>query len=416
MKERTLTMKEVSRIQAIRQCIDKVIDEESAARLLGLSVRHIQRLKKLLREYGAESFAHKNRGRPSNNKIPDKTKEKVLDLFKTKYNGFNMKHFTEKLNKDEKIKVSYETVRLKLTNHKGELEELGIHLKTKKQPKHRTRRERMVKEGILIQTDGSDHDWFENRERSTLMGIIDDATSKVDALFFEKETTIAYMTIFKKLIKEKGIPLAFYVDRHSSLKTTRHGGLHMSQIGDKPTQVERALDELGINLIFARSPQAKGRVERLFKTFQDRLVSELRLKKIKNIVDANIFLQSEFIPDFNKRFSVKPKEEGKVYRKIPKNADIDRIFSVKEKRTVNLDNTVSHKNSIYQILPKEDKKSYARVKVDICRFTGGEVHIYDKNSELEVKLIEKKEPKETKTLKLSDFMKKPTLTKHDIST
>lgn len=402
MKE-TLTMKEANRLQVIQQCLDKIIKVENAAMLLNLTERQIYRLKAKLKEKGVNGIMHGNRGREPANKPIKEKKQEIVDLFKLKYFDFNFAHFTEQLEIKENIKVSPETTRLILWDHQEELKEADIILEKKKRPKHRSRRERMPKYGMLIQIDGSHHDWFKTGVKYTLLGLIDDATGEVDALFSFKETTLGYMNLIKKLFREKGLAMAFYADRHSCFKITRHGGMHVNQSDDNLTQIEKALEELGIELIPAGSPQAKGRIERLFKTFQDRLVSELRLENIKTITDANIFLQTKFIPDFNKRFAREPEEPESAFRPLPKEINLDRILSVKEERTVKADNTISFEGKIYQLLPNEYRISYAKAKIEVCRFIDNSLHAFLKGEELKIKEVDKETSKK-KDLSLEEFV------------
>lgn len=402
MKE-IFTMKEVNRLQIIRQCLDRTISVRDAAFLLNLSERQIFRLKAKVRQKGTVGVIHGNRGREPAVKIPDNIKNEIFNLFKTKYFDYNFTHFKEKLEEIEKINISSETVRNILWNHEEELKEIGLVLKKRKRPKHRSRRDRMSREGMLIQMDGSYHDWFKTGTKCALLGLIDDATGKVDALFFEKETTLGYMTLIKKFSKEKGLPLAFYADKHSCFKITRHGGTHVFQSDENLTQIERALEELGIKLISAGSPQAKGRIERLFGTFQNRLIPELRSNNIKNITDANIFLQNEFILDCNKKFTKIPKETEIDFRALPKTINLDRILSHKEERTVKHDNTISFKGTIYQILPNDERISYAKARVEVYLYTDNALHTFFKDKELQIKEISK-ENKTKKDLILEEFM------------
>jgi len=404
----TLTMQEVKKLSIIQKGLDKVISVSDSAKLLGLSERQVYRLRDAVRRKGALGVVHGNRGREPVNKTPDAVKDTVLRLFVDKYYDFNVNHFTEKLNEDEGLRISRETVRLILFFKKEELTRLGIVFKTKKKPYHKSRRERMPQKGIMIQMDGSYHDWFNNQQKCTLLGLIDDATGEVDGLFVKKETTLGYMHIMKRFFKEKGLPLAFYVDKHSSFKTTRHGGIHVYQNDEHDTQIQRALNELGVNLILAGSPEAKGRIERLFGTFQDRLISELRLAGIKTITDGNRFLKNKFIPHYNKKFSVKPGNNKSAFRPLPQNIDLDRILSIKQQRTVKADNTISIKGKIYQILPDEYRISYTKARVEVCEFTDQTIHVYYKDQELKIQKIGRINKRQKQTLDVFIKSLKPT--------
>ena len=243
----------------------------------------------------------------------------------------------------------------------------------------------MPKEGMMLQFYTSDHDWLEGRgPKIKLIGGIDDATKDVPwALFAYQDSVEENMATCKRIIKRKGIPLSLYVDKDSKFITTRHGGLHVNIKEDQEkTQMQRAWEELGINVIFAESPQAKGRIERLWGTFQDRLISELRLEGISSLEEANEYLDSVFLPKYNKKFTRKPKVKEVAYRPIPEGMDLDRILCIKEKRRVQGDHTISYKGRHYQILPTETRFGFAKAKVEVQKHLDGTIHIFYKGEEL----------------------------------
>jgi len=248
----------------------------------------------------------------------------------------------------------------------------------------------MPKEGMMLLFDTSLHDWLEGRgPKIKLIGGIDDATKDVPwALFAYQDSVEENMAVCREIVKKKGIPLSLYVDKDSKFITTRHGGLHVNiRKEQEKTQMARAWEELGINVIFAESPQAKGRIERLWGTFQDRLISELRLEGISSLERANEYLHSVFLPKYNKKFTRKPKVEEIAYRSIPQGMDLDRILCVKEGRRVQGDNTISYEARRYQILPTETRLGFAKAKVEVQRHLDGTIHIFYKGEELPLKPI-----------------------------
>lgn len=304
-------------------------------------------------------------------------------LYQEKYTGFNISHFTEMLAEREEIFMSRETVR-------GILLEKGSYEKKKKYPKHRSFREPMPKEGMMIQFDTSDHDWLQARgPKMKLIGGIDDASKDVPhAQFALKDSLEANMAVLKTIIEKKGIPLSLYVDKDSKFITIRHGGLHVNIKRDQQkTQMQRAWDELGINVIYAESPQAKGRIERLWGTFQDRLISELRLEGVCTLEEANRYLHTVFLPRHNKKFIRKPRVEEKAYRPIPQGMDLSQILCIKDRRQVQGDNTIGYDTRIYQILPTETRFGFAKARVEVQKHLDGTIHIFYKGQELPFKPI-----------------------------
>ncbi len=264
----------------------------------------------------------------------------------------------------------------------------------------------MPREGLLIQMDSSDHQWLS--ETSTwLIATIDDATGEVPyALFVGTDSTENNMRVIKKLVETKGIPMALYTDGASHFITQRHYSYRVNLRYDyAPTQIQRALNELGVRLIIAGSPQAKGRIERLFKTFQDRLLKELKLHKISSIEEANRYLHDVFIPKFNKRFYREPKDTEVAWRVIPREINLESVFSIKEQRTVMADNTISWRSRIFQILPNKHRISFAKAKVVVEKRLDGSIHIKYMDQYLNFKEISRDEPKKikTKTLPLDNL-------------
>jgi transposase len=395
----TLNRKEITRYQVIKDTLDRKTSNNQAATLLGLSKRQIIRLKSKVRRENLLGIVHGNRGRTPKMAVAKETKEIILNLYISTYNGFNVSHFGEFLKEAHGINISRETLRNLLLIS-------GLRSKSKSAPKHRSRRQRMPREGLLIQMDSSDHQWLS--ETSTwLIATIDDATGEVPyALFVGTDSTENNMRVIKKLVETKGIPMALYTDGASHFITQRHYSYRVNLRYDyAPTQIQRALNELGVRLIIAGSPQAKGRIERLFKTFQDRLLKELKLHKISSIEEANRYLHDVFIPKFNKRFYREPKDTEVAWRVIPREINLDSVFSIKEQRTVMADNTISWRSRIFQILPNKHRISFAKAKVVVEKRLDGSIHIKYMDQYLNFKEISRDEPKKikTKTLPLDNL-------------
>lgn len=379
-------MKEVNRYRVISEVIQKHLKVKDAAKILKRSERQVYRIKTRVRKEGAKGVLHKGKGKCSPRWITDKIKNKINGLYRNKYKGFNLTHMTEFLNEEEKIKVSRESLRTILIDS-------GSYIPWKKHPKHRHWREPSAREGQMLQFDTSDHDWLEARgPKLYLIGGIDDATSNCPgARFALSDSTIENMRVLKRIIETKGIPLVFYCDKDSNFKTAKYQSIHYRlKAEDAQTQIERALKELGVRIIYAGSAQAKGRVERAWGTFQDRLCSELRLHNISTLEGANHYLLEEYIPKQNCKFSHPAKEAGSAYQPILKGMNLNNIFCIKDERTVVADNTISYRTKYYQILPNDYRISFAKAKVMIHEWLDGSIHIFYKDKELKHKLISKK--------------------------
>ncbi|MBI4224348.1 MAG: ISNCY family transposase [Deltaproteobacteria bacterium] len=377
MKTIILTMKEQSRAAILSKLAGKKKERVTTgqiAQVLGLSERQVYRLKARYRKKGIFGLAHGNRGRRSRWKMPKRLEDRIVKLAQGKYAGFNDHHLAEKLCEVEGIEVSRSKVE-KLLRSRG-----IAAVRKKRRPKHRTRRERKPRAGLLLQTDGSEHDWLEGRgPRLTFLGLIDDATNEVPFGFFdEAETTMGYFRLFYETFSRKGLPVSIYADRHTIFQTWRKPTVEEQLENKRPeTQMGRALRELGITLIPAYSSQAKGRIERCWGTFQDRLVSELRLVKADNKEKANQ-AAGQFIPRHNRRFTRKPADETPAWRPIPKGIDLLQILCVKEQRVAANDNTISWHGQTLQIPKSKIRPSFAKVRVDVHHLINGEVHLFYK--------------------------------------
>jgi transposase len=338
-----MSRKEARRLHIIHQALDKRITQTEAAALTGLSDRQIRRLIKRIRQDGDEGICHRSRGVSSNHRISAKIKEHALRLFREKYKDFNLTHATEQLADSHRITISRETLRLWLTS-------ADIPYKKRRARKHRQWRERKAHFGELVQIDGSHHDWFEGRGPvCVFMGYIDDATSTVSGRFYAYEGTIPAMDSMKRYIKRYGIPQSVYLDKHSTYKSPAEPTIEEQLNDQRPmSHFEKSLSELGIGVIHANSPQAKGRVERLFRTLQDRLVKEMRLSGITSVDKANEFLKT-FLPKYNRKFKKPAASKADLHRPALHSRELDRILCIKEARTVRNDFTVIYGSKLYQI-------------------------------------------------------------------
>jgi hypothetical protein len=337
-----LRQKELKRLHIIHKVLEGAMTQGEAAELASLSVRQIRRIVQRLREEGDSGIIHRLRGKSSKRKLPVKLKDRIIHLYKTTYAEFGPTLFAEKLEEREDISLSRETVRALLIKE-------DLWKKHRKGREHRQWRERKDHYGEMIQMDGSHHDWLEGRgPRCVFMGYIDDATNKVFGRFYAYEGTIPAMDSLKRYIKKYGLPLRIYLDKHTTYKSPSSPTLEDELNGTEPlSEFGRALRELGVDLIHAHSPQAKGRIERLFNTLQDRMVKEMRLMGISTIEEANRFLIS-YLPRYNRRFAVKAKKKENLHRR-PKGLDLDSILCVKVIRTVKNDYTIQYNKKLYQI-------------------------------------------------------------------
>lgn len=347
-----MSRKEARRLYVLRKVLDGEIKQVDATGMLSISTRQIRRIVERIRDEGDEGVIHKLRGEESNRKTASKVKDKIIRLYRKKYGGFGPTLAAEKFHELEGIAISDETLRLWLIDS-------GDWERARKRICHRQWRERKAHQGEMVQMDGSHHDWFEGRgPKCVLMGYIDDATGETYGRFYEYEGTKPAMDSFMRYTQKYGLPLSVYLDRHTTYKSPKKE----SPEDDKESlsQFERAMEELGVEVIHAYSPQAKGRIERLFGTLQDRLVKEMRLKGIKSIEEANAFLET-YLPKYNSRFTVEPRESANLYRKAPKGLDLHSILCIKIERTLNNDFTVAYDNKFYQI---EDKVKTDKVIVE----------------------------------------------------
>ena len=352
----TLTMKEQQRSEVVSRWLAGVITTDEAVALLGCSERTAWRLRAAMVRDGAAGLAHGNRGRASPRRLPGAVRARICELARTTYRGYNDSHLAEVLAEDEGIAISRAALRRLLRDE-------GIPSpRRRRAPRYRARRERMAQAGLLVQVDGSRHDWLEGRGPwLTLVGGIDDATGiVVGAVFREAEDGVGYLTVLRDMARRYGLPAALYRDGSSVFAPAAPGAAGR----DEATQVGRALAELGIATILAGSPQAKGRIERAWGTVQDRLVSELRRAGAADLPAANAVLR-DFLPRFNRRFAVPPASEVPAWRPLPAGLDLARVCAFRWRRAVGSDSCVRLAGMVLQLPPGPGGRSLAGRRVEV---------------------------------------------------
>ena len=353
------------RKQVLNSLLAEQMTLDQAAALMGVSVRHTRRILDAYRERGAAALVHGNRGREPPNATPMTVVTDVVHLARTRYAGANHTHLSELLSERDGIDVGRSALRRILID-------TGLNSpRRRRPPKHRVRRQRMPREGLLVQMDGSHHPWLGDQVPPfALLIAVDDATGTVlDALFCEKEDARSYFLLVQGLVQHHGAPVALYIDRHGVFRHTPGSGLP-----GMSAQFSRAIEELGIQMIFALSPQAKGRVERGAGTLQDRLVTELRLAGASSIGEANSVLE-QFLPRFNRRFGVPPRHAETAFRPLDPEVCLEHVLCFKHRRTVARDNTVRFRLHALQLLPGPERLSYAGAVVEVLEGLDGRLSV-----------------------------------------
>jgi len=369
-----LSQRELQKLKVIENAVEGRITVEEASQLLKLSTRQVQRLKRRYRADTVDWVRHGNRGRQMPWKLAEAVRTRIVELAKQKYAGFNDSHLTEKLVEVEGLQISRETVR-------RVLRAAGVKSPQKRRPpKYRSRRERKPRLGMMVLTDASREDWLEGRgPMLTLIGYQDDATSLALAAQFqlEHEDTIGYLRQLQVLVERYGVPLSLYRDQHGTFQRNDKNWTLEEELAGRqsPTQFGRVLEDLGIESIRALSPQAKGRIERMWKTFQDRLRSELRLAQAKTLEEANAVL-AKFIEDYNRRFSVAAKEAAGDFRPLSKKLNRDRLFSLKYERVVGKDHVIVFGARSIQLPARRGKFGYAGLKVELSHQLDGQLIVW----------------------------------------
>ncbi len=372
-----ISSKQLQRHHQLKMVLDGTITLVQASRVMGVSYRHAKRLKKAFGSGGTRALAHGNRGRSPANKTEEQTRRRIIALSEEVYSQLNDTHFAEMLSEREGIEISRQSVR---AIRRGE----GIRPKRRRRvPKHHRRRPRKLAEGLMMLWDGSPHRWFgKEHAPCCLMASMDDATGKVLALFFtEFECSAGYFELLKRVVKAYGIAGCVYQDRHSALKRNDAFWSIEEQLAGRqdPTQVGAALEALGIEQIYAQTPQAKGRVEKLFETLQDRLVPMLALERITDIESANRYLDESFVEYFNGKFAVPPEQARSAWRKVPRDLDLARILSFRYEATVANDNAIRLGGITIDVPPGPAKRSYATVRVEVNQLLDGSWRVYHQN-------------------------------------
>ena len=391
-----MSKKELSRVEVLERMKAKKMSQKKGAEALGLSVRQVRRLQKKYTQKGAAGLIHQGRGKPSNNRLPTEIKQEAINLLRSLYSDFGPTFAHEKLVEHHGLHLSAGSVRQIMIREK-----LWLPRGAKKIVTHQMR-ERRACFGELVQIDGSPHLWFEDRAPScTLLVFIDDATGRLGELRFVKsESFFTYAAASKAYFERHGKPVALYSDKHSIFRVNKPG----SGIGESLTQFGRAMQELDVAIICANTPQAKGRVERVNLTLQDRLVKEMRLREISGMDEGNAYLP-EFIEDFNRRFAVTPRSELDAHRPLLISENLERILTWQETRTLSKNLSIQFKKVVYQI--QTDRPTYAlrNAKVTVSENAEGKITILYKDQELAYSIF-KKQSKQSQVLSSKDVNRK----------
>lgn len=382
--ELRLSLKEHRRWEVLKPTAAGDRTARSAAEQLDLSIRQVRRLVKRVRAEGLTGVLHRNRGRPSNRRTPEAMIQRVQQLYDERYEGFNLTHYGQMLLEREKIKApGRETLRKILLG-------AGLWERRRKAPKHRLRRPRRQRAGELLQIDASIHRWLgEHRPPLALVGAVDDATGEVPwAEFFDAETTVAYLVLLQQILQRRGVPQSLYSDRDSVfvVNNAKDREALLAQGRLPKTQFGRALKELGIEWIAAFSPQAKGRIERLWRTFQDRLLNELKLEKIGSREAANDYLHRRFLSDYNRRFRRPAANPDAAWRPQPSRRHRQSILCLKEPRTLGRDHTFSYQGKFWQVLPTAAISVLAGVRIEVRQRLDGSIEAWRAGTRLNLRV------------------------------
>lgn len=380
MGDLRMSRKERRRLEVFSRIKRGEISQRKATELLGLSYRQVKRSYGRYQAHGDSSLTHGLRGRVSNHQGIAVLRERALELYRAKYEDFGPTLAAEYLSGDLETPLGATTLRRWLLS-------AGLWEKTRRVSVHRRWRERKEHFGELVQMDGSHHAWFEDRGgKAVLMVMIDDATNRTYARFFEEETTRAALRTFEGYVAEHGLPQALYVDRDSIYEATRDATTEEELRASGPlTQFGRAMQELGVRLVMAHSPQAKGRVERRHGLFQDRLVKALRLAGISELTQANELLAREFLPMLATRFVVAPRGKADLHRKVPRGVRLERVLAIQERRVVQNDWTLSWRNRWFQLTAANQRLALAKQSVIVCEQLDGAIELLHRGRALEWK-------------------------------
>lgn len=382
-----MSRKERRRLEVLSRVRDGELRLGKAAEVLQVSYRQARRIYGRYLASGDAGLVHGLRGKVSNRKKQDATRQAVLELYRQKYGGFGPTLAAEKLSEVDEREVDHETLRRWLMAE-------GLWAKSRRRTRHRSRRERRACLGEMVQMDGSDHDWFEGRclehPRCVLMVVIDDATGRLFCRFYQSETTAAAFEVFGAYCRKYGVPRALYVDRDSIYRCDRQATVQEELRGESPlTQFGRAMKLLTVELILANSPQAKGRVERCNGTLQDRLVKEMRLAGIADLAAANAFLDKTFLPAFNRKFQVEARDAadlhvplGRSLEAIEKGTRLDEVLCWEESRVVQNDWCVQWRNRVFQLCRRHEALGLVKQQVTVREKLDGKIQLLSKGHKL----------------------------------
>lgn len=385
-----LKPKDLKRATLIEACINGQCTVKQVAAALGLSERRVKQIKKEVKENGVKSIQHGNRGRKPKNTISNETRKKILELrCSYQYELSNFKHFQELLKERENIDISYSALYNIL--HKAGIKSPKKHRKARLHH----RRKRKESEGMMLQADGTPFDWFGTGEKYSLHGFIDDATGKITGLYMCKnECLLGYLEVLRQTLENYGVPISLYPDKYSVFFPPKKVNDHLTieeQLNGREkgiTQFGRIVEELGIEMFPANSPQAKGRIERLWETLQSRLVTEFRINNVTSIEQANIFL-SQYINIYNSKFAIQASNSKNVFLKLPKRYNLDELLCVKFERTIDNAGVFSINNSKFQLVEK-NLPPKTRISVYLSQKLGMFVKINNKSYDvLPLELISK---------------------------
>jgi len=381
----TMSRREWGRYQLIERSLKKEITQARAAELLELSERHVRRLVNRVRLKGIRGLIHRNRGRPSPRKMSLEMVERIASLIAERYPDFGPLHAAEKLWERHKVPVSREKVRRIMMAK-------GLWRRRRRRKEDHVWRERKHHVGEMVQMDGSHHSWLEKRgPRLVLMGYVDDASNRVFGRFYDYEGIYPAMDSLRRYIERYGLPQSIYLDKHSTYRTSRQPDTEeLLRDEQAQTQFERALNEVGIKAIHANSPQAKGRIERTFGTFQDRLVKEMRLEGVSTCEEANRFLDV-YLPKHNRRFMKEPLRPQDLHRPVPKSLNLDDIFCLQGIRTVNNGYIIKWTSRTFVLT--RPSLTLRRQKVVVREWFDGRLSIRFRGKELEYKEVDMVRPK-----------------------
>jgi len=403
MKNIIMSSKETERIPVMEKLVKKQLKQKEAGKMLGITVRHVRRVLVRYKKDGLRGLVHKSRGKESNRAIDAKEKERAIELITEKYGDFGPAFALEKL-RDHGIQFGVDTLRKEMITE-------GLWKPKKKRSVNHPYRPRRTNVGEMVQLDGSPHKWFEDRDDPcTLIAFIDDATSRImDGIFVDEESTFDLFFATEHYLKTYGKPVSLYVDKHSIYKVNRQATVEEElKDSQEQSQYTRAMDELGIEMIFANSPQAKGRAERLFQTLQDRLVKEMRLLEISNKDEGTKYFREVYLPKHNSKFAVEPQEKIDVHRQLSPSDNLPLILTKQSTRRVSKDLVVRYKNLHCQLQPKNGSLTLRKSKVLVAEHRDGKITVRYKGQQVPYRIVSTDERKIPQVVTSKSFTERQT--------